>query len=300
MDELTIGDQKYLSSKKAAQITGYAKDYVGQLCREGRVEARLVGRNWYVLESSLLEHRFGPEEQKPVAPDRAELDSTWKSPVYGHEPLVSVPELAQKAVITTPEPSNQKVLVDMQSAWQEWFKNQENAEKALPEPNEMLLPVGDEVQVEESSQTVASVHEEYEPVINAISEPVSQDVEEIVHISRIKEPEMVEKVYQPVPVRMQEETVHIQRSHETYAEFVGNTRVVAREPVLRRREGARRSKRSSGGSFALKAVFISIAGLAIAIAVIGSGLADRYVREQAKDNAVTNFLGGERTIEYNK
>ena len=62
MDELTFDDQIYLSSKRAAQITGYAKDYVGQLCREGRVVARLIGRNWYVLESSIREHRFGPAE----------------------------------------------------------------------------------------------------------------------------------------------------------------------------------------------------------------------------------------------
>jgi hypothetical protein len=65
MDELTLDDKAYLSSKRAAQVTGYAKDYVGQLCREGRVEARLVGRNWYVLESEnislvlkLLKRRF--------------------------------------------------------------------------------------------------------------------------------------------------------------------------------------------------------------------------------------------------
>src|SRR5271155_2795244 len=59
MDEITLDDKTYVSSKRAAQITGYAKDYVGQLCREGRVEARLVGRNWYVLESSIRAHRFG-------------------------------------------------------------------------------------------------------------------------------------------------------------------------------------------------------------------------------------------------
>lgn len=63
MDELVIGETRYVSSKKAAQITGYAKDYVGQLCREGKVEAKLVGRNWYVLESSILEHRFGKEDE---------------------------------------------------------------------------------------------------------------------------------------------------------------------------------------------------------------------------------------------
>ncbi len=42
MNELTLDGKTYVSSRRAAEITGYAKDYVGQLCREGHVEARLV------------------------------------------------------------------------------------------------------------------------------------------------------------------------------------------------------------------------------------------------------------------
>lgn len=64
MDEITFDGEKYLSSKRAAKVTGYAKDYVGQLCREGRVTARLVGRNWYVLEESIKRQRFGGDEKK--------------------------------------------------------------------------------------------------------------------------------------------------------------------------------------------------------------------------------------------
>jgi hypothetical protein len=103
MDEITLDDKTYVSSKRAAEITGYAKDYVGQLCREGRVEARLVGRNWYVLEDSIREHRFGapaitvPESPKnlpqipemapdPVvavgAPIAEAMENAWKSPNY--------------------------------------------------------------------------------------------------------------------------------------------------------------------------------------------------------------------------
>ncbi len=66
MDEITLDDKKYVSSKQAAKLTGYAKDYVGQLCREGRVQARLVGRSWYVLESSIKDHRFGTQQAHPV------------------------------------------------------------------------------------------------------------------------------------------------------------------------------------------------------------------------------------------
>src|SRR6185369_4066687 len=83
MNELVIEEKKYVSSKRAAEITGYAKDYVGQLCREGRVTAQLVGRSWYVLETSIREHRFGSAEsqERPSAP-RKDVSSTWQTPTY--------------------------------------------------------------------------------------------------------------------------------------------------------------------------------------------------------------------------
>lgn len=48
----------YISSKRAAELVGYTKDYVGQLCRAGKLEARLVGRSWYVSEPSILQHKL--------------------------------------------------------------------------------------------------------------------------------------------------------------------------------------------------------------------------------------------------
>src|SRR3989344_3577258 len=85
MDEILIGEKKYVSSKQAAKMTGYAKDYVGQLCREGRVPARLVGRSWYVLESAIQDHRFGGDavDTRPVQSSPAiSLTHTWESARY--------------------------------------------------------------------------------------------------------------------------------------------------------------------------------------------------------------------------
>jgi hypothetical protein len=57
MDELIVDGAKYISSKRAARLSGYSKDYIGQLCRAGKMPSKMVGRNWYVLESALTEHR---------------------------------------------------------------------------------------------------------------------------------------------------------------------------------------------------------------------------------------------------
>ncbi len=108
MDEITIEDKKYISSKRAAKITGYAKDYVGQLCREGRVPARLVGRNWYVLETAIQDHRFGDseieqekqEEEVETMPSIGAFPSTWETPkyeAYSEEILPSVNRLQKEA-----------------------------------------------------------------------------------------------------------------------------------------------------------------------------------------------------------
>lgn len=57
MDEIILDGKEYISAKRAAKQTGYTKDYVGQLCRAGRLPARMIGRNWYVEESAVSAQR---------------------------------------------------------------------------------------------------------------------------------------------------------------------------------------------------------------------------------------------------
>ncbi len=60
VDEIVnIGGKDYVSSARAAQLVGYTKDYVGQLAREGKVEAQRVGRAWYISEESIRKHKLG-------------------------------------------------------------------------------------------------------------------------------------------------------------------------------------------------------------------------------------------------
>lgn len=98
MDELLIEEKKYISSKQAAKVTGYAKDYIGQLCREGRVPARLVGRSWYVLETAIQDHRFGNE---PVVPKEAA--ASQKDTAKDVAPSAKDPEPAAIASVKKPE-----------------------------------------------------------------------------------------------------------------------------------------------------------------------------------------------------
>lgn len=55
-DSLFFEDKEYISSKRAASMTKYTKDYIGQLCRGDKLDAKLVGRNWYVRLDSLEQY----------------------------------------------------------------------------------------------------------------------------------------------------------------------------------------------------------------------------------------------------
>ncbi len=47
----------YTKASVLAKKFRYTSDYIGQLCRQGKVDCHLVGRSWYVSESSLLGHK---------------------------------------------------------------------------------------------------------------------------------------------------------------------------------------------------------------------------------------------------
>ncbi|MDP2676715.1 MAG: hypothetical protein Q8O83_03465, partial [bacterium] len=52
-----IENKKYIPLRAAAKLTGYAKDYLGQLSRGGHIEARRLGRAWFVSEESVLAYK---------------------------------------------------------------------------------------------------------------------------------------------------------------------------------------------------------------------------------------------------
>ncbi len=150
MDEIFIEEKKYISSKQAAKVTGYAKDYIGQLCREGRVPARLVGRNWYVLETAIQDHRFGDSEMEQGDTEKGE-----------------------EAISEIPEPVN-PAASGIQESWQAWF---DRVDTAVEKPTESVESEKMEIEVVEDSpieqETIAEEESEPEkPVVDSIEATV--------------------------------------------------------------------------------------------------------------------------------
>ncbi|MFM2381735.1 MAG: hypothetical protein RLZZ76_502 [Candidatus Parcubacteria bacterium] len=57
MDVLVLEGKNYVKSSVIARELGYTSDYVGQLCRSGKVDAKLFGKTWYVEKSSIDGHK---------------------------------------------------------------------------------------------------------------------------------------------------------------------------------------------------------------------------------------------------
>ncbi|MEK7180212.1 MAG: hypothetical protein AAB706_01945, partial [Patescibacteria group bacterium] len=71
-DNLIIRGEKYISARRAGEIVKYQRDYIGQLCRAGKVECSFIGRGWFVSERSIVNHKnyYAPEN----APSRIPIN----------------------------------------------------------------------------------------------------------------------------------------------------------------------------------------------------------------------------------
>ena len=153
-------------------MTGYAKDYIGQLCREGRVPARLVGRGWYVLETAIKDHRFGEqktEQEIEAEPPAAVFPSKWESPRYeasSFEVLPSVNRLQDVKESIPEEEAGSEVAQHLQDSWRAWFDRvaMNTAESVASIEQEKPQEQEEEVIKEEEGDVQVAIHAIYEPI----------------------------------------------------------------------------------------------------------------------------------------
>jgi len=105
MDVLVIDGKNYVKAGVIARDLGYTADYVGQLCRQGKVDAKLFGRSWYVDKDSIGGHkstRYRSTQAKSVQALKIEtetpkaqkvhISTTPVNPLfYGHSTLKASP-----------------------------------------------------------------------------------------------------------------------------------------------------------------------------------------------------------------
>lgn len=247
MDEILIEERRYVSSKRAAKVTGYAKDYIGQLCREGRVPARLVGRSWYVLESAIHDHRFGTPDQKfeTATQGKQTLTGNWESPRYEASKADTLPSVNRLRDIEAPVSAAQETPQPLEDSWKAWFDRVTDID---------IAPVSDD----------ALGSREIE--------------EERVELEQESEQEAAEEV--PIPIRtvydLPPENLlprHVPRLEEK-EEVVEEVEITIVEP---KEEVRLRKAPRKGVVRTIQFVGVTTAMLAAALAVIGSGYFDKYI-----------------------
>ena len=61
-------DGKYISSRRASELSGYTQDYIGQLARAGHIDAQRISGLWHVVLDSLLNHKQNADLYIPTPP----------------------------------------------------------------------------------------------------------------------------------------------------------------------------------------------------------------------------------------
>jgi hypothetical protein len=245
MDEILIEEKKYVSSKRAAKMTGYAKDYIGQLCREGRVPARLIGRSWYVLEAAIQDHRFGNEgvesekNVKDDTPKKQAFSSTWESPRYEASSEELLPSINRLKDENENQENEQAVSQRIQDSWKMWFDRFEPTEKTTePAPSEEKMAEKIEENEEKLEEVEETKEKEEEQNINIPIHTVSQPF------------------YNPPPEEF------LPRQFETAQQQI---------PEVRR-------KRTHGSIMTIFQVVGAVAAIVtVSLAIAGSGYIDEYI-----------------------
>ncbi len=261
MDEVTLDGKVFISSKRAAQITGYAKDYVGQLCREGRVEARLVGRSWYIYEQSIREHRFGQEAGSTIENGELSVSEPENEEIEADHQERSNDEARDKDEDEQRESVDREEVSEIQKAWQEWFEKK-NKERE----NRYEQPIHTQI---------SSVGEEPSEITNKYNDlEIDEDVPEEVHVKKIQQnAQGQDQTTHAVDiVRLAEDTNEEKREEKTtrQSDISFDLTSVPQEAVIRSERIIRPHKARSYRIY--KAVLGSCVFILVSITLIATGL----------------------------
>lgn len=55
----------WIDTRRAAELTGYTREYIAALCRGEKVKAQKIGRDWLVDRESILEYQANVRPGRP-------------------------------------------------------------------------------------------------------------------------------------------------------------------------------------------------------------------------------------------
>ena len=106
MKKISFGNKEYVKASEVAKRFRYTQDYVGQLCRAKKVDARLVGRTWFVDPDSVAAYRKTKHSTQKGTATNVSLN---KQPKRKQNPKPVAPVMRSKTSKATQRPINTNV-----------------------------------------------------------------------------------------------------------------------------------------------------------------------------------------------
>ncbi|HEY0964464.1 MAG TPA: hypothetical protein VGE31_01570 [Candidatus Paceibacterota bacterium] len=96
MDSVVYEGKEYTKASVLAEKFRYTQDYLGQLCRGKKVDARLVGRAWYINLESLMSHKDSRYKNTSAA---SGAEKTAKKSINNYLSRIDVEPILQKKTV---------------------------------------------------------------------------------------------------------------------------------------------------------------------------------------------------------
>lgn len=116
MDVININGSEYQRASQLAKKFKYTADYIGQLCRAGKVDAQLVGRSWYVNSESLTEHKKNHSKKSRSHEDRLSEKPIENKPVTVKTRIDVEPVITKKVIKVARQEKNFSKYIDWKPA----------------------------------------------------------------------------------------------------------------------------------------------------------------------------------------
>jgi hypothetical protein len=144
MDKVVLDGIEYVKASTVAKQFHYTSDYIGQLCRAKKIDARLVGRTWFVQPESVKEHKKNTHQKATDLGLESARDEDIVSNVKIKRIVVNAP-LKNKTAKSTFRTTTQAAFVRPEKT-AALISYHGDAETLLPNLDEKAPPAPDSVQ----------------------------------------------------------------------------------------------------------------------------------------------------------
>lgn len=199
METLVLDGKNYVKASKAARDLGYATDYVGQLCRSGKVSAHLIGRTWYVNADELGTHRV---EKKRMSRIKAR-ESAHKS-IEAHRLKISTTPNTYKNIDIQYEQDSEELIPQTKKLLVQTSVDKHYVEKASTDTRPTYVNKGQKVHMS-GSVTVVDVTDGVVDEDTTLLSPTllrkqstKKDIKETLHV-RVNEESDSNEIAEPAP-----------------------------------------------------------------------------------------------------